>query len=425
MLDTVARRRSEAGISRPPIAVVGTGLAGLSTALALAELGVETVLVGPRPTAARASLDTRSTALFGPSIDLLDRLGVLPRLEPPPVPLAGLRLVDATGSVFRAPEVLFEAKELGVPAFGMNIENHALLAALSGRTRASPRVVWHEASAVSVGAGGETASVELADGTRLETALVVGADGERSLCRKAAGIGDRSRQYPQAAIAGRFRHQRPHAAVSTELHRRAGPLTTVPLAGDWSSLVWVEKPDVVDGLLGLDDRAFARKLEEALAGILGRVLSVSPRASFPLSVVTADRLGDHRIALVGEAAHRLPPIGAQGLNLGLRDAAWLAELVADAVTAGGDPGSQDVLDAYDRIRRSDVVSRTAAVDALNWSLVADWLPADFARGAGLAALKAIGPLRRLIMREGMSPSGALPRLMQPRVSAEDGSKARA
>jgi 2-octaprenyl-6-methoxyphenol hydroxylase len=308
---------------------------------------------------------------------------------------------------------LFEAAEIGADAFGMNVENSALLSALGERVADSPAIRWHETTAVSVETNADDARIGLESGERLNAALVVGADGERSLCRKAAGIPDRSWSYPQAAIASRFSHQRPHHGISTELHRRAGPLTTVPLAGDCSSLVWVERPEVAEELMRLDDLSFAAELERALGGVLGRVTSVGPRASFPLSGVTADALGANRVALVGEAAHRLPPIGAQGLNLGLRDAAWLADLVADAVASGRDPGAPRLLQDYDRVRRGDVLSRTAVVDTLNRSLFADWLPADIARSAGLLALKSIGPLRRLFMREGMGPGGDLPRLMQP------------
>lgn len=397
----------------PSVAVVGTGLAGLATALALAELEVATLLVGPKLDEAQAARDTRSTALFGPSIDLLTRLGVVERVNPPPVPLVGLRLIDATGSLFRAPEVLFEASEVGVEAFGKNFENGGLLMALAECVAISPAIAWCEATADSIETDERSARIDLSNGRQVDVALVIGADGERSLCRVAAGIADRSWSYPQVAIAGRFSHRRPHHLISTELHRRAGPLTTVPLAGNCSSLVWVEQPEVAAALLGLDDQAFAFELEKALGGVLGDVLSVGARASFPLSGVTADRLGARRVALVGEAAHRLPPIGAQGLNLGLRDVAWLADLVADAVASGRDPGAESLLDAYDRARRADVASRTAVVDTLNRSLIADWLPADFARSTGLAALKAIGPLRRLFMREGMGPGGTLPRLMQP------------
>jgi 2-octaprenyl-6-methoxyphenol hydroxylase len=396
-----------------PIAVVGTGLAGLSTALGLAALGVATMLIGPRIGRAQASRDTRSTALFGPSVDFVRRLGIMEALEPPPVPLRGLRLVDATGGLFRAPEVLFQASEVGADAFGMNFENGPLLMALADEAAGMPVIEWIDATALSIEAGESVVRIDMSNGESLSASLVIGADGERSLCRKGAGIRERSWIYPQVAIAARFSHRRPHDGISTELHRRAGPLTTVPLAGHASSLVWVERPERAEVLLALDDRAFAQELQSALASALGDVLAVGPRASFPLSGVTAEVLGARRVALVGEAAHRLPPIGAQGLNLGLRDAAWLADLVADAVADGADPGAPHVLRAYDAARRTDVLSRTAVVDTLNRSLIADWLPADLARSAGLAALKTIGPLRRLFMREGMGPGGRLPRLMQP------------
>jgi 2-octaprenyl-6-methoxyphenol hydroxylase len=309
--------------------------------------------------------------------------------------------------------VLFQASEIGRDAFGMNIENGPLLVALAACVRSAPGVQWHEAAVSSLAIEGDAARLDLDTGQSIAARLVVGADGARSVCRTAAGIAEHAWSYPQVAIAGRFEHRRPHRNVSTELHRRSGPLTTVPLAGNWSSLVWVETPDAAARLLGLDDAAFAAELERELGSGLGAVPAVGRRVGFPLSGVTAGVMGARRVALVGEAGHRLPPIGAQGLNLGLRDVAWLAQLVADAVADGGDPGAAAMLARYDDLRRRDVASRTAVVDLLNRSLIADLLPADVARSAGLAALKAVGPLRRLFMREGMAPGGPLPRLMQP------------
>ena len=392
---------------------VGTGLAGLAAALALASRGVLTVLVGPHPDTGAMARDTRSTALFGPSLDFLRNVGVMQRLDGGGEPLAGLRLIDATGGLLRAPEVLFEAQELGLAAFGANIENQALLGALAAAAAAHPAIRWRTQVATGIESAESGVTVRLADGAVVRAAVVVGADGAQSACRAAAGIGARSWSYPQVALATRFSHTRPHAGISTELHRRAGPLTTVPLAGLASSLVWVETPAEAARLMALGDDDFARELEDGLGSMLGAVGDIGTRASFPISGVTAERLGARRIALVGEAAHRLPPIGAQGLNLGLRDAAWLADLVGSAVADGRDPGGADVLEGYERARRSDILSRTAVVDALNRSLVADLLPVDVARGAGLAALKAFGPLRRLFMREGMAPAGELPSLMRP------------
>lgn len=401
---------------RSDIAVVGTGLAGLASALALAAKGVPVTLIGPRLDAAGHARDTRSTALFGPSLTLLERTGVMKRLRDAPTPLSGLRLIDRSGGWITAPEVLFEASEIGIAAFGWNFENATLLAALGEAADDSAGITWVDASVAHI-AHEDGVTVRTSDGDERTFRLVVGADGANSTCRSAAGVSTQSWSYPQTAIATRFAHARPHDTISTELHRRAGPLTTVPLPGRRSSLVWVERPEVATGLMALDDTGFAAALERELGGALGPISDIGPRAAFPLSGLTAEPIAARRIALVGEAAHRLPPIGAQGLNLGLRDAAWLADVVADALTDGRDPGGDDELAAYCGARRSDVASRTLAVDLLNRSLIADLLPFDMVRAGGLAALSAVGPLRQFFMRQGMAPPGPLPSLMQ--VSTED------
>ncbi len=397
----------------PSVAVIGSGLVGLVSALALAARGVRVALIGPSIDKATIARDTRSTALFGPSLTLLQRIGALVHLEDRAEPLRALRLVDDTGALFRAPELLFEAHEIGEVAFGLNIENGSLLEALAVEVEKNEQIKWLKASVCAVEPGEETVGLQLANCETLRVSLVVGADGAQSMSRAAAGVVTREWASSQVAIASRFAHQRPHGGVSTELHRRVGPLTTVPLAGGWSSLVWVETAVEAKRLVQLDERSFARELEARLGDLSGAIGAIGPRASFPISGVSAEPMAARRIALVGEAAHRLPPIGAQGLNLGLRDAAWLADLVGDAVAAGHDPGGATLLEAYERARRRDVASRATVVDALNQSLLAGLFPIDIARGAGLAAMKVIGPVRRLFMREGMSPSGPLPTLMQP------------
>ncbi|MGE0697652.1 MAG: FAD-dependent monooxygenase [Hyphomicrobiaceae bacterium] len=395
------------------VAVVGTGLAGLAAALALAAMGVRVALCGPRLDGPAMARDTRSTALFGPSLTLLDRIGVLDGIAREAVPLVGLRIIDATGRLLSAPEVLFEAHEVGRDAFGSNIENVALMRALTECADRAHGLRWAGSTVSQIAVCDRDVRLTLDDGREVACRLVVGADGAGSPSRRAAGIGTTGWSYPQVAIASRFAHERPHRGISTELHRRSGPLTTVPLPGSQSSLVWVETPVEAQRLMGLDASAFAHELEQCLGGVLGAVSDVGPRAAFPLTGVVADRLGARRVALVGEAGHRQPPIGAQGLNLGLRDVAWLADLVAGALARGHDPGGEDLLAAYDRCRRGDVASRLGVVDALNRSLFAGLMPLDLLRGAGLAALQAVGPLRRLFMREGMAPAGPLPALMRP------------
>jgi len=267
------------------------------------------------------------------------------------------------------------------------------------------------AAAADLGIGPDKVDVRLADGTSLSVGLVVGADGRNSLCRKAAGIEARTWSYEQSALTCTFSHQRPHNGVSTEFHRPAGPLTIVPAPGRTSSLVWVERPAVARRLADLDEAAFRSALEGRLQGLLGPIGEISARGVFPLSGLTADVAGANRVALVGEAAHVIPPIGAQGLNLGFRDAAMLADCVGDALQAGGDVGGPETLSAYARARRTDVASRAWSIDLLNRSLISGLLPVQLMRGLGLHALKAIKPLRRLAIREGLAPSFVTPRLM--------------
>ena len=396
------------------VLVVGTGPAGLIAALAMAQAGLATTAIGPTLDPTLAARDTRTTALFTGSVAMLERLGLGDRLGAAMVPMTGIRLIDDTGSLWRAPEVLFRATELGLDRFGMNIDNAALNVALlaAAGTQANLRLIE---GTVEPGftSGADRTSVRLASGERLTARLVVGADGRGSLCRAEAGIEAHTSPYPQTAVATRFRHTRPHDNISSEFHRPAGPMTTVPLAGLESSLVWVETPDEARRLTALDDDAFMRELDDRLMGLLGPITSIGRRASFPLTRLAAGQMGARRIALVGEAAHVIPPIGAQGLNLGMRDIATLVEMVGHARDAGRDVGDDALLDAYDRERRGDVTARATMVDTLNRSLISDFLPLHLVRGAGLHALNSLPWLRRLVMREGLQPSGRVPTLMQP------------
>ncbi len=394
------------------VAVIGGGPAGLAAALALARCGVRTVLVAPPHRPQAAGEDRRTAALFAGSIELLRNLDVWPRVRDDSAPIAAIRIVDDTGALLRAPEVTFAAREAGLEAFGFNVPNAPLVAGLRAAVVAELRLRLIETTVASVDLSADGAVLELDGGERLTTPLVVAADGRNSLARRAAAIATRSWSYDQAALVCSFAHGRPHRDISTEFHRRPGPCTCVPLPGNASSLVWVERPEEARRLAGLADAAFRSALEARLHGLLGRVAAIGPRGVFPLSGLTAETFGANRVALVGEAGHVIPPIGAQGLNLGLRDAAMLAECVADAAAAGRDLGGPRTLAAYDDARRGDIGARIWTVDLLNRSLLSHLLPVHLARGAGLYALKAIAPLRRIAMSHGLQPSGALPRLMQ-------------
>ena len=254
-----------------------------------------------------------------------------------------MRIVDDTGRLWRAPEVKFEASEIELEAFGYNIENHHLVAALERQARAlsTLQIIEDEVSAVRPQI--ETIAVELKDGASLRAALVVGADGRRSICRAAAGIDIDDRRYPQVALTVCMRHSRPHHDASIEFHTPTGPFTIVPLPGLRSSLVWVLDPAQADAFTALDDHDLSGEIERASHSILGKIEVETGRGLFPLHIATARRFADKRIALVGEAAHVVPPIGAQGLNLGLRDAAAIGELAVGADAAGHDIGGTDVM----------------------------------------------------------------------------------
>lgn len=395
------------------VAVVGAGPAGLASALALAGLGVRVVAIGAAP----VNRDTRTAALFGGSITLLDNLGVGEVCREAGEPITGIRIIDDMGSLLRAPEVTFTAAEAGLERFGYNVPNARLVEALRTRAVHLPHLTLMEANVSDVVVGEAGAEIHLADGRTLAAKLIVGADGRQSLCRQAAQIPVKSWAYEQSALACGFTHQRPHGGISTEFHRPAGPFTVVPSPGRTSSLVWVERPEVAKELAALDETAFRHALEQRLQGMLGAVGDIGPRGVFPLTGMAAQTAGRNRVALVGEAVHVIPPIGAQGLNLGLRDAACLADCVTDALATGGDIAAPAVLEAYGRMRRTDIASRIWTVDLLNRSLLSSAAPVQALRGIGLHILKNVGPLRRLAMREGLGPSFIAPRLMQPPPSA--------
>ena len=387
------------------VAVVGGGPAGLTAAIALAAAGVETALIAKAPPP-----DTRTTALLTGSVAALEALEVWPLCRDNSAPLTAIRLVDDTARLLRAPEVVFEAAEIGLEAFGHNIENRHLVAALDRRAAALPPLRRITGAVVAVEPDDTGVTIRLED-RALRARLVAGADGRKSICRAAAGIATDRHAYPQAALTLNVTHARPNNGVSTEFHTESGPFTLVPLPGTRASLVCVTEPAEAERLSALGPDALSAEIERRSHSILGKVMVEAGHGIFPLGIETARSFAALRIALIGEAAHVIPPIGAQGLNLGLRDAATIGELVVEARRAGGDAGAPDLLARYERMRRADVTSRALAVDALNRSLLTGFLPVQGARGLGLYLLDRIAPLRRTVMREGVQPA-AQPRLMR-------------
>jgi 2-octaprenyl-6-methoxyphenol hydroxylase len=387
------------------VVVIGGGPAGLAAAIALAETGAKTALVARRAPYG----DNRTTALLGHSVDFLRQLHVWRRCEDKAAALEVMRLVDDTGRLIRAPEVRFSSEEIGLDAFGYNIENRVLMAALEARAAELANLVRFDDEADSISPGDAHADIHTRHGQSLSARLVVGADGRRSLCREAAGIDIKRRDLNQAALTFNIAHARPHRNSSTEFHTPRGPCVFVPLPGDRCSVVWVTTPDEAGQLMALSDDELSDAAERQSHSILGRVRVEPGRHLFPLGIEQPRQFARLRIALVGEAAHVLPPIGAQGLNMGLRDAADIADIAREAMLQGEDPGSPPVLSRFNSARRTDVASRIFAIDLANRSLLSDFLPMQTLRAAGLHLIGALGPLRRLAMREGLAPSWRLDR----------------
>jgi len=379
------------------ILVAGSGPAGLIAALGFAREGFEVALVGPEP----SGKDNRTTALMNPALAMLDRLGAHDRIRPDSAPLKVMRIIDATGRLVRSPTVTFRASEIGEDRFGLNVPNAVLLPALLSAVKDRDGIDWRRTLVSGWDLGMDKAVATLADGSTVDASLVVAADGRASPARHAAGLRARTHAYPQSALVVNFGHHSDHAFTSTEFHTQTGPFTQVPLPGGHrSSLVWVVRPETAEQLAALDDAALSARIEDRMQSMLGRVAVEAGRQVYPLAAVSSLRFARNRVALVGEAAHVFPPIGAQGLNLGIRD---IGDLIEVASKSRSDPGGAQVLAAYDFKRRPDILARSSAVNLLNRSLLSDMLPAQMARSAGLGMLGAFSPLRAFFMREGLRP----------------------
>jgi 2-octaprenyl-6-methoxyphenol hydroxylase len=373
------------------VVVVGAGPAGLVATTLLAREGIACVLVGPE-----APEDPRTMALMSPSIRLLERIGVWSSaLSGSCAPLRHLHIFDDTGNMIEAPELRFAVPLVQlVPAL-----REALAKGPAGR-------IADKVARVEISDGAVTLVTEA--GQSITAQAAIAADGARSMLREAAGIAVHHWSFDQDAMVANFDHSGPHNDTSTEWHRQGGVFTTVPLPGRRSSLVWLDRPEEIARLKALSAVDFGKEIQLAGHGMLGLVSNVSQPRSFPMRGVSAERYGARRILLVGEAAHVFPPVGAQGLNMSLRDIGHAVELIRDS----SDPGSTDVLASYDARRKPDIEPRQMAISAVNHTLLAESVAPHALRALGLRVMSLVPPLRDYVMREGLSPQSRLPEMMR-------------
>lgn len=401
---------------RTRVLIVGGGLAGMTLANALGEAGVGTVIVDRDPIDARtaASFDGRTTAIAHASKMMMEAIGLWQSVAADAAPILDIRIADGRAPVF----LHYDHREVGDDAFGHIVENRLLRLAQAARLRALQSVTVISGVAVAaLGFGPGLATATLGDGRQISAELVVGADGRSSFVRRTAGIDTMSWRYRQKAIACTIRHERPHKGVAVEHFMPAGPFAVLPMTDDGegthrSSIVWTEQPDRADGFAALPEPDFDYELQDRIGDYLGQVALVGGRWVYPLGVIHAKRYIGPRLALVSEAAHGIHPIAGQGLNMGLRDIAALAEVIVEAARVGRDVGHADDLARYQRWRRLDNVMLVAVTDGLNRMFSNRIPPVRLARDFGLGVVGQVPPLKRFFMRHAMGVVGDLPRLLR-------------
>ncbi|MEL6979569.1 MAG: FAD-dependent monooxygenase [Pseudomonadota bacterium] len=392
------------------ILVVGGGLAGLAAAILTAQAGFSVVVVDRAPLSAAAGRrdDLRTTALLEPALAVLRQARVWERLESRAAPLSAMRMIDAGGRENRARfKGAFDAADLDRAAFGANVANGDLHAALAATAEETPGItIIAPAHLERVTLRADAALARLGDGALISARLVIGADGRESAVRAAAGLRARRLDYGQTALVFTVSHPEPHGSVSTEILREGGPFTLVPFTPDEdgrprSSVVWMERRAKAARLMAMEESAFLTAAQERSLGLLGPLAMASKRAAWPVISLLADRFHSRRAALIAEAAHVAPPIGAQGLNMSLKDAETLAQLLVEARREQRDIGSDAVLAGLTRARYADVAMRIAATAALNGAAIGAARPIRDLRRAGLALIHGTAPLRQAAMRFGL------------------------
>lgn len=399
----------------PHVVIAGGGMVGLTLSLALAQGGLHILLVDPVPVskALSAEFDGRVSAISYSSARMLDVLGVWKTLRKRAEPIRDILVTDAKIGASPSPFSLhFDHHEIG-QAMGYIAENRDIRAALLERAAAAQTLEIACPDRVQdFVTRSRNVEIQLEDTRNVAASLLVVAEGRDSPSRERAGIGVVSWSYPQRGIVATVEHERPHKGTAYEHFLPSGPFAILPMTGNRSSLVWTEREELADSLLRLPRTDFEAEIAQRFGAHLGDIRTQDPRWSYPLSFHLAREYVRPRFALVGDAAHGIHPIAGQGLNLGFKDVAALAEVTIDAARLGLDFGSIEVLRRYEQWRRFDTFALAAATDALNRLFSNDIMPLRLARDLGLGIVDSIGPLRRFFMRHAGGDVGNLPRLLR-------------
>ena len=404
-----------AGKPHTDIVIGGGGMVGMTLALALAEGGLSVVVADPAPQTRKldAGFDGRVSAISYSSVRMLEALGVWRHLVTHAQPINDILVTDARLGRPPSPFSLhFDHREIGAP-MGYIVENREIRTALFAAAGESPSIALEcPASVVESTPGPAAIKVVLDSGKTFRASLFVAAEGRDSPSRERMGIRVVQWSYPQRGIVATVAHERPHNGVAYEHFLPSGPFAILPMTGNRSSLVWTEREELADAMSNLPDAEFEAEIARRFGNHLGAVHVEGPRWSYPLKFHLARAWVRERFALVGDAAHGIHPIAGQGLNLGFKDVAALAEVVLDAARLGLDFGALNIVQRYERWRRFDSFALAAATDALNRLFSNDFAPLRLARDIGLGVVDGIGPLRRFFMRHAGGDVGKLPRLLR-------------
>lgn len=374
------------------IVVVGSGLVGSIFALCVANKGFSTALISPTS----YLKDFRTTMLMDEGIFFLKEIGIWDSLKHVAAPVSAIRLIDITDSLITAPDSTFQSSEIGLDTFGYNFPNHVLMDILQKEISRNSLISFFDTLANEIKVDEAGITVNLSTGDKITGKLLVGSDGRNSYVRQQLGFGERKWSYPQSALVFNFKHSIPHYGLCTEYHQFPGTITQVPLNDNCSSLVWIVEPQEAELYMKLPLSELSDKIEQYIHSILGKIEIITEVQNFPLSGMISRRFGKNMTVLIGEAAHSLPPICAQGLNLSMRDVIILLDLIQNNKESFNNIGN-----LFHIRRRGDIISRILGTDLFNRSLFSKYPFLQIMRAGTFKILNRITPLRHQVMRKSL------------------------